>query len=311
MFLFFYGPNDYLIHRQVQKIKTRYKEKSGGDLNLTTLDGTELLLDEYVRQIQAVPLLAASRLVIIKDILKNKDKSVLDYIKKSLEKIPSSTVVVFVEAGEPDKRLGLFKTLNKPKISRYFSNLENSKTKKFILDEVKIRGGKIENSAVEALATAVGSDLWRLSNEIDKLICYSKDRAITTQDIKLQVAEFVEGNVFTLIDNLARGQKAEAFNQLESLIVTGEPPLRILSLVNYQYRTIAQVKEAQESTGGHTISKSTGLSPFQIGKTQNLARRYSWNELALIYDKMLEIDVSIKTGKISGDAGLKELVLNI
>ena len=312
MHLFFYGPNDYMIHSQVGKIKARYKEKAGGDLNLTTMDGAELTLNEYIAQTQAVPLLASSRLIVINNIFKNKDKKILEYVKSNLDNIPASTVIVFIQIGEVDKRLGLFKSLCQPKTSKYFPLLDQTEIRKFISREIKARQGDAEADAIELLSEFVGSDLWRLSSEIDKLISYANGRKITSADVKLQVRQVAEGNTFSLIDSMARGKKEDAIVELESLLQMNEPPLKILAMINYQYRIVALVKEAQAtSSNTYAIAKAAGLSPFQAEKVSAPARKYSWGELAQIYLEILKIDVLVKTGKISGDAALKGLVLGL
>ena len=214
MHLFFYGPNDYLIHAQVKKIKDRYREKAGGDLNLTTLDGDTMEMGEFARQTMAVPLLSSSRLVIVKNIFKNKKKDVLDQVKNTLDKIPDSTVVIFSNSGNVDKRLGLFKALNKPKISKFFDDLPTSKLREFIKNEVKGKDGRISNAAENLLAQFIPRDLWRMSNEIDKLVSFTKDREIGAKDVENLVISSVEGNVFSLIEYMASGKTDRALVEL-------------------------------------------------------------------------------------------------
>jgi len=311
MLLFFFGPNDYLISRKVRELKDKYLAKAGGDFNLLTLDGATLKDQDYLRQIQAVPLLASSRLIIVENVFKNKDKNVQQTIKDSLDKIPPSTVVLFVEKGEPDKRLGLYKALNKPKTAQEFKAIEPYKMSKFIRDEVFTRGGKIENDASELLSEFVGDDLWRASNEIDKLISFSAG-AIKKSDVEELVEKNITSNIFAMIDDLARDKKDRALKHLDALLQTNEPPLRILSLINYQFRTITQVKEAkQSSTNQFAISKTAKLSPFQVSKVMSLSDQFTYSRIADIYEEIVRVDFEIKTGKIEDSEGLRDLVLSI
>jgi DNA polymerase-3 subunit delta len=301
MILFFYGDNDYLLARKLRELKEKYLKAAGGDLNLISLRGENFNFEEFVVQTQTMPLLATSRLIIVENIFSCPSHEILDKTKEFLPKIPDSTVVVFTQKGEPDKRLGLFKALTKPKISQNFQKLSPIQTKNFIKREVADRGGKIENDAVEALFMACPDDLWQLSNEIDKLISYAGKRAITKNDVELLVAKNITSNIFVMIDALAGGNKKTAISELENLLLSGEPPLRILAMVNYQYRLIAQVKDGDR----------TGLSYFQANKAASFARKFSWQDLSRIYKTMIQIDVKIKTGKIEPEEGLKELILNI
>lgn len=301
MILFFYGKNDYLLVRKLRELKEKYLKAAGGNLNLISLQGENFNFEEFVAQTQTMPLLAASRLIIVDNIFNCPSREALDKTKEFLPKIPTSTVVVFAQRGEPDKRLGLFKALSKPKISQNFQKLSSAQTKNFIKREAAGRGGKIENEAVETLFVACPDDLWRLSNEIDKLISYAGRRAVSQDDVELLVTKNITSNIFVMIDALARGDKKIAISELENLLLSGEPPLKILAMINYQYRLIAQVKD-----GGNS-----GLSYFQTSKAAPFARKFSWQDLSRTYKTMVRIDGEIKTGKIEPEEGLKELVLDI
>jgi len=277
---------------------------------LTTLEGEALTYGDFAAQVQAMPLLASSRLIIIRDIFACKNREVLDKIKEDLGKISESTVVIFTQTGEPDKRLGLFKALNKPKISKYFKQVSPLEIIKFIKDEVALRGGGIEPKAAEMLADYVGTDLWQLDNEVEKLTVYCGKRQIEKEDVEKLVSKNVTSNVFEMINDLTAGRKARALCGLEDLLTTGEPPLKILAVVNYQFRSIAQVKEAAEkSQNQYAISKEAGMAPFQVARILPILKNFSWPRIAQIYQKLVQTDLEIKTGETNGAAGLKDFIL--
>ena len=115
-----------------------------------------------------------------------------------------------------------------------------------------------------------------------------------------------------MIEDLSKENKSSAFKHLQALLTSGEPPLRILALINYQFRTIAQVKEALEiSSNQFAIAKAAKLSPFQVSKTVSLAPKFSYTKLSGIYFEMSRVDEDIKTGKIEDSEGLRDLVLAI
>ena len=312
MFLLLWGPNSYLIHRQLAKLKERYRRKTGGDFDLTELDGGTLTFEQFAGQTQAVPLLATSRLILIKNIFKNKNREVLDRIKNLLGKIAPSSVVVFVEPGKPDKRLGLFRALSKSPNAKYFGPIEPGKLTSFVEKEVACRAGRINREAARLLADFIGEDLWRLASEIEKLIAYTAGGEIGEKAIQKLVAQSLESNVFSLLDKLALDDKGRAFDELEKVLRSGEPPLRVMGAINYHWRLIAQVKQAGRKSRNHfEIARLIGASPFQVKKAIGAANKFSWKELSDTYQKIFQIDVAVKTGKIDGDEGLKELVFSI
>ena len=106
MIIFFYGQDNYRLKKKIQALKEKFISASLGDTNLSVLDGASLTYDEFIRQVLAMPFLAKSRLVIVENIMKSKKKDTLERIPEALNKIPTSTVLVFVEEGNPDCRHG-------------------------------------------------------------------------------------------------------------------------------------------------------------------------------------------------------------
>jgi len=310
MILFFYGPNDYLINKKLTELKDRYATK-WGELNLVSLDGETLSFEQYSSQTQAMPLLATSRLMVIDNIFANKNKETLEKIKTSLDRPLQSTVVVFIQKGMPDKRMGLFKALNKPKIAQEFKALDENAWRHLAREIAKENSTEIETQALTLLFEYVADDLWRLENEIKKLSCYTS-KAITPGDVEDVVTKSISSNIFSFIDHLTDTNKKIVLKNLQDLLDSSEPPLKILAMVGFQLRSLCQVKEAlEQSSNSYTISKMTSLAPFQVGKMIASARRFSWQDLSMMYQLVADFDENIKTGKIEGKEALKELVLSI
>ena len=220
-------------------------------------------------------------------------------------------MVLFVQKGDFDRRLGLFRALNRPKIAQEFKSIEPYKMPRFVTEEVEEKGGKIEKDAANLLSEFVGDDLWRLSNEIDKLLSFTGG-IITSSDVETLVVKNITSNIFAMIDDLSRDLKGGALKHLDALLKSNEPPLRILSLINFQFRSIAQIKEASEASSNQfAISKATKLSPFQVSKSLSLAKKFSFSRLSQVYSEIVRVDFEIKTGKIEDAEGLRDLVLAV
>ena len=69
----------------------------------------------------------------------------------------------------------------------------------------------------------------------------------------------------------------------------------------YQFRNLIKVK-----TGG-----GKALHPFVFKKTQSQASNFSFEELKKIYQKLLEIDLDIKTGRINARTALELFVTKL
>jgi len=311
LILFFYGPNDFLLKRKLRDLKDKYQTASKGSFDLVTLEGEGLSLESFTSQVQTMALFAATRLIVINQIF-DAHKEVQNEIKEYLPSISQSAVVVFVHVGEPDKRFSLFKALNKPKISQYFTKIESGELNRFTLDLATSYGGKFENGALSYLIESVGSDLWQISNEVEKLTTYKGNLPITREDIDLLVSKNLFANAFALADAMTSGDKTRAFRELDALISSGEMPLKILGAINYQFRLIALIKdELEQNHSSYEIAGRLKIRPFQVQKAIGFAKTVSWQELSKIYELLLAMDESAKTGKIEPEEALKELVLEV
>jgi len=314
MYLFFFGENDFLINEKVRELEQRYQKSAGADFDLSKIDGEQAELPELAANIQAVPLLASNRLIIVRNIISNKNKQTLEGVASLLGKIPPSTVVVFFQIGSVDRRTSIFKALTKDK-KRFqeFKNLEGRALEEFVKLRCRERGVEISAQAQSKLIESVGKDLWRLVGEIDKLSLYS-EKKIELDDVAQVVSSEISANAFDLTDALLRKNKEKSAKALKQIIDSGEIPLVVLGAVNFSFRAIAQIKEAIDQNArinDYEIAKICGLKPFVVIKNRNIAQSFSWDDLLSVYKKMILVDERIKSGKIEGTEGLKELVLGI
>ena len=311
MILFFYGEDTYRLKQKLKDLKEKYISASLGDTNLKTLDGKSENADNIIRQVLAYPFLAKTRLVILENFLKEGKKEVQDKIGDFLPKVPETTVLVFTEDNMPDKRTSLFKKLNKPKVAQEFKPLDDGGVKSWIRAEVEYFNGEIEQLAVEKLFEFVGSDLWRLSNEIQKLVSYNQKISIDT--VQLLVRPQTSSDIFALVDALANRNKKRSFSEYYRLIENSENELYVLSMIVYQYRNMLVVRDFVERgvNSQYELAKVSKLHPFVAGKTMNLVRNYTLIELKKIYEELLNFDIAVKTGKMESKVAMDVLVAKL
>ena len=312
MILFFYGQDTYRMRQKLKALKEKFISASLGDTNLAVLDGQTVTFDEIIRQIFALPFLAKSRLVIIENILQKGKKEILESLAEKLGHVPKSTVLVFVEEGLPDRRIAIFKKLNQPGQAQEFKLLEPEPLRRWIKKEVESRGSQIDSAATAKLAEYIGNDLWRQSNELDKLLAYQKN--ITCENIELLVNPQIEADIFYLIDNIARQNLKGAIKELYKLLKAGENELYILTMIVYQYRNLLILKDLIERTKTNNrwaLAKKAGLHPFVVQKSLAVLPKYSLGQLKKIYGQIADFDIKIKTGKIEPRTAIELLIFKL
>lgn len=311
MILFFYGDDSYRIHQQIKKLKEKFISASLGDTNLAEISGKTANYSEIVRQILAMPFLSKTRLVIIENILSEGKAEIKEKIQEILKKVPKSTILLFSET-KIDKRLGLYKKLMKSDKVQEFKLLDEDQLRRWIKNEVENRGGIIESAAIIKLIEYVGNDLWRLNNEIDKLITYKKE--IEVSSIEQLVQSKIDKDIFQLIEAIGQKNLKKALKEAQALVTMGENELYILSMIVYGYRNLLILKDLSErtkTTSSWDLAKASGLHPFVVQKTINQLNNFSMQELKNSYKTLLDYDSAIKTGKMESKTALTLLIVKL
>jgi DNA polymerase-3 subunit delta len=316
MFFFFYGEDAFSIHEKVGALKEQFITKSDTPPEMVILRGSELTRAKYDEAIFSVSFFVSKKIVEVRNfLLESKDQNVREHLLKSLERIPASTLALFVEYGMPDARTSLFKALKIPKKSQHFAPLDPRNLSTWIEERVKSLGLKASSAVISKLGQYVGPDLWRLFNEIEKLAQYarSQDRdEIIPEDIDLMVQAEIKDTSFEFTDAVAARNKKRACQILYNLKGNGTNEILILALIVYQYRTMLTVLDLlNRGVPAGQIASQAKIHPFVAKKTISALRNYTFRELAQIYEQLYECDSGIKNGRIEPELALDLLVVDI
>jgi DNA polymerase-3 subunit delta len=226
--------------------------------------------------------------------------------------IPESTVLVMIDGKLGDKN-PLFKELSRKATVKSFPLLTGDRLRQWIQRRVKEEGGSISPQAVELLAGLVGGDLWIMSNEISKLVSFASGRRIEEEDVRKVVSSAQEASVFAMVDAILEFRTAVAQQLLQQLLQRGAAPAYLLVMLARQVRIVFQVKELKRQRKSNIeIQNMLGIrSDFVLRKASEQANRYPWGRLRDVYNKLLEADLSIKTGKYDGELALDILLAEI
>jgi DNA polymerase-3 subunit delta len=319
MFYILHGENELERSEQVADFKHKVGDESVRDLNTTLLDGRKTTLSEVQHAADAVPFLADKRLVVVEGLLarlasrkaKGDDadeaaasgaaRDFLNGLLAYLSQLSDTTRLVLVETQSlkdthPIVKLALRQS-GRSVIE--FKQPQAGELPGWITTRAKKHGGAIDQKAALKLATLIGGDLRRLDQEIIKLITYvNAQRLVTDKDVTLLVADVSISSVFDLVDALGKREGKRAAHELHHLLDQGENPLGLLAMIVRQFRLLILVKELQgRNLSSDAIAKEISVHPFVAKKIGEQARAFrDTAQLEVIYRRLLDIDVEIKTG---------------
>lgn len=313
MLIFLYGKDTYRSRQKLNEITDHYKEIHKSGLNLNYLDLKTQKFSDFYDKIRPVSMFKEKKLLVLKNSFLNKDfqQKFQELFKKFKN---TDDIIVFYQEDEIAKNDSFFKFLKRNSKYQEFKLLKGQKLKDWLKKEFKKYDKNITEEALEGLIDFVGNDLWQLSNEIKKIASYNlkNKEIISFEDIKLLVRPKIETDIFETIDAIASKNKKRAIELMHKHLRIGDSPMYLLSMINYQLRNLIIIKElAPFYKSPWAISKMTGLHPYVVRKTLNLIDNFTIDQLKKIYQKIFQVDLAIKTGKIDSGLALDTLIAEI
>jgi len=318
------GQDDFSLGESLEEIKRGIGDQALLAANTTILDGQQMTLDQLTTVAETLPFLAERRLVIINGLLErfepkgksHRQRKITDVTNRQNEykslgacisKIPDSTILVLIDSNITSNN-PLFRELSDKAEVRSFPLLRGARLRQWIQRRVIEEGGSISPQAVDLLAKLVGGNLWIMVSEINKLVLFTSGRRIEEENVNRIVSYAQQANVFAMVDAILEFKLGVAEQSLQWLLQRGATSAYLLVMLSRQVQMIVRAKELRnQGKPKMEIQNKLGLtSEFALRKTLEQAERYPLERLKEVYCKLLEADLSIKTGKCEG-----ELALNI
>ena len=191
--------------------------------------------------------------------------------------------------------------------------LRGTRLHQWIQRRVVEEGGTISPRAISSLAELVGGNLWIMANEINKLTLFTSGRRIEEEDVKMLVSHAQQANVFAMVDAILESKAGLAEQSLRQLLQSGASSAYLLVMLARQVRLIVRVKGLRNQGKPETeIRNKLGLTAeFDWRKTTEQADRYPLGRIKEVYHKLLEADLSIKTGRYEDELALNILITEL
>ncbi len=310
MIYLFYGPDEFARSEALLTLRSAFPPDLA-ELNISQLDGRRLKIDALAAACEAMPFLADRRLVIVRDALKHtkagKDR---EDLRAYLAQVPSGCDLVFVESDDIDRRSILFTYLKQAAELREFTRLEGTALLRWLDERARSLEVRLPGPAAQRLVELVGSDSRMLISELAKLSSYvGRGGQIAPEHVDLLVQDNQEQNLFAFIDELSARRLGSALRGARSLLEDGQAPPYILFMLARQVRVLLGVRElAAQRMRPDAIAAELGQRPFVVRKAVDQCRNFGPGELEHLHDRLLELDLALKTGRIQADTALELFV---
>lgn len=327
MIYLFHGEEEFGKSERIAALKAKLGDLA--EMNAVTLDGRGLSREALLHHCDVPPFLGDYRLVVVEDLLTRLEKKgpdgkqpassrdFLAWLADYLPTMPESTLLVFSESKKISARNPVLKAIQKLDERGEVALFETPKLKRgelarWVAQHAREKGVRLKPGVAEALATFIGPNLRIIDSELEKLALYAGDRPVTQEDVRLMCPYAKEASIFDMVDALGNRRTPVAFRLLAQMRNQGAHPLYLLTMIVRQYRILIQVKDyMNQGMNLNDIASTLKLHPYPTEKAMRQARHYTPDQLQRIYDRLLDTDVAIKTGKLEANLALDMLVVEL
>jgi len=256
------GDGNTRIAELMNGFKANLGDAALAELNTTRFESETLDLEALRANCLTVPFLATRRLVILEkgeQILGQMNHTDQVKVLEILGQLPEATALVIIVEDQQVRRKGelnwensrqygwLLEWLTVHPGEGYLADCalpEDSEMPSWISARARQSGGEFRPEATQLLASYVGNNTLRASQEIEKLLTYvNGERAVTAEDVMLLTAQDQEGNIFTLVDALGERNGPKALAQFLLLLETNEM-IDLTGMIYRQFRLLIQARGA-------------------------------------------------------------------
>ncbi len=320
MLIFVYGENTYLSLRKLSTLREHFIEKHDpSGMNVAEFVIGKSGLGDVMASVQSPPFLSKMRLVIVKGLCATytTKKDAKEWIE-AFERVPESTIVVVWDDVSVKKmaRHAMIKAFEgRDDVHAYpFEDLQGASLSAWAATYAQEIGLAIDRRLLETVVARVGTDLWQLSGELEKLAAYAKDQTIDETTIDMLVRTNSDDQMFALMDALSTGRQQQVLDLLSSQRQFGTSDQQLFAMLSRQIRLLLSVRDLLDERGDaskNDVADALSLHPFVAQKTLGQARRFSKEQLLHMQTLLYRLDRLIKHGQVSADVAVDRAVVGM
>ncbi len=314
----FIGPEEYVKREALNALRGKLLPSGLESLNDAVLEGATA--QQITDAAETLPMMCQRRVVTVRDWApllpaksKNEDNEVA-WMQKWLENPAQSCALVFYMRSEPDGRKKMTALLKKKAEVVNFDLLSDAELTRWCASFLKPAGKRISGKALSTLTYMAGRELTRLSGELNKLVAYLGDERneITEADIAAIVSGSLEYNIFELLNSLLSGDVKKGRQTVSSLLQGGQTTMGILATLTRQIRQLAHMKCALDAGSTvQAVQEQLKLHPYAAKQTARQCSRLSAGWLTALYERCVDLDYAVKSGRLRDRDALDGLIFQI
>lgn len=282
------GDDFFLIKQAITNIKSLII-KDLEEFNYVKLDADKMKQNEINEQILTLPMVNDYRLVV----LENPSQEVVKFLN-SYNFEDASTVVLCVNA----QNLTAGEVIDCSKLDRVDLN-------KYILNYLSKSNLNIEEQALDYLVEATNSNMTKIVNELNKLTAYCVDFKTITMDIVANLVSNSTEYAIYMLTNAIDTKNYNNYQQILSELIKSQSQAEIFSYIGKHFKRMQYIALNKNDD---ELTKILNIKPYAIKMSRQNISKNGVKFYIELYEKYVNLDYKIKSGKISPANALYELI---
>lgn len=317
------GEEPYFIDKIVDYMEQHVLSDAEKGFNQTVLYGKDTDMNTVLNAARRFPMMSEYQLVIIKEAQElswgkedDGNKKTPDFTLNYFEKPQNSTILVFAyKHGNFDKRKKVYKVISQNGVVFQSDVIKDYKITPWIDGYIKSKGYKISPSALGLIGEYLGTDLSKITNEVDKL-CLNIDVSteISVDHVQKNIGISKDYNVFELQKALA-SQNILKCNQIINYFADNPKANPLVLVMGNLYSYFSKILKYHYLSNKADAAKELGVNPYFVKDYELAARTFPWQKTYQIITLLREYDLKSKglnsSGNTSNGELLKELLFKI
>ena len=312
---FLMGEEPYYIDRISQYIANNVLTEDEKGFNQMVLYGKDTSVDEVVANAKRFPMMAQYQVVIVKE-AQHLSRTIESLVPYAENPQPTTILVLCYKYKKLDKRKKLYKTIKKSGELFESKKLYENQVADWIRRTLAGKKYKISPKSCVMLVEFLGTDLSKISNELDKLtLIVPVTTEITPELIEEHIGISKDFNNFELKKAIGERNVKKASRIIDYFAQNPKdnPFVVTITLLNTFFTQLSQYHGLNDHSPGN-VAKILGVNPYFVNEYVVAAKNYPMKRVSGIISSLRTLDLKGKGVGASNMAQadlLKELLYEI
>ncbi|NNL79029.1 MAG: DNA polymerase III subunit delta [Flavobacteriaceae bacterium] len=312
---FLMGQEPYFIDRLSEYIEKNVLSEEEKGFNQMIFYGRDVSVEDVVNSAKRYPMMAERQVIIVKE-AQDLSRTIDKFLPYAENPQPSTVLVINYKYKKLDKRKALYKAIQKSGVVFESKKLYENQVADWIKRVLKGKKYSIAPKAAQMLVEFLGTDLSKISNELDKLqLIIPPGELITPEDIETNIGISKDFNNFELRKAIGERNVLKS-HQIANYFADNprDNPIVVTLALLYNFFTQLLHYHGLNDKSPRAVASSLRINPYFVKDYSLAARNFPMKKVSQALSILREIDTKSKgvgANSLPQRDLLKELIVRI